>query len=324
MRVGYARIPDDFNPARYGALVELRQGGGRNLFLVHDGNADVLLYYNFARRMPDNLRVFGIEPRSIDRVPIAHTRIEQMARYYIGELRKIQPHGPYLLGGLCAGGVIAYEMAAQLTRADETIERLIMFEAATPQAAEKPFRVANQRMKRLTGVITDARDSDRSTIAKAWLAISGTLRKVAHAAFFQIKWRAHRWSIGARFRLLHWLIARQLPWPGTIRPLTAMEIYEFAHFRYVPRPLPKVPVTLVRAQRRSFIASDLPYKEIYADEVFGWGALIPELVVIDADGGHSTMLEDPFVAPLVAALVPHINPAFEAPRHRSFETATQS
>jgi hypothetical protein len=199
-----------------------------------------------------------------------------------------------------------------------------MFEAATPQAAQRPFRVANQRMQRLTRVITDARDSNRSAIAKTWVALSGTCRKLAHAAFFQIKWRAHRWSIGARFRLLHWLLARQLPWPTTIPPLTAIQIYEFAHFRYVPKPLPKLPVILVRAQRRSFIASDLPYKEIYADEVFGWGALIPGLVVIDADGGHSTMLEDPFVAPLVAALVPHINPTVETVHHRSFESAAQS
>jgi thioesterase domain-containing protein len=86
----------------------------------------------------------------------------------------------------------------------------------------------------------------------------------------------------------------------------------------------ELPAILVRALRRSFIASDTPYKEIYADEAFGWRALIPNLVVIDADGGHSTMLEDPFVAPLVAALSPHINPTCEARPRRSFEPAAQS
>src|SRR5271168_3555367 len=106
------------------ALIELKRGGPRNFFLVHGGDGDPLFYSSLARRMPDVLAVFGIEPRSIPGVPIAHTRIEDMARFYVDEMRKKQPDGPYLLGGLCVGGVIAYEMALQLSSAGESVELL--------------------------------------------------------------------------------------------------------------------------------------------------------------------------------------------------------
>ena len=87
--------------------------------------------------MPDDLAVSGIEPRRIPGVPLAHTSIEDMAAFYVEEMRKKQPHGPYLLGGMCAGGVIAHEMASQLVRMGERIELVALLDAATPQAPQR-------------------------------------------------------------------------------------------------------------------------------------------------------------------------------------------
>ena len=78
-------------------------------------------------------------------MPIAHTRIEDMARCYVNEFRKKQPHGPYLLGGLCAGGVIAYEMALQLSVAGESVELLAILEASTPQVPMRRLLVTKRR-----------------------------------------------------------------------------------------------------------------------------------------------------------------------------------
>jgi thioesterase domain-containing protein len=38
----------------------------------------------------------------------------------------VQPHGPYFLGGYCLGGVLAYEMAQQLTALGEKVELVMM------------------------------------------------------------------------------------------------------------------------------------------------------------------------------------------------------
>ena len=60
--------------------------------------------------------------------------IEAMAAQHLRELQKVQPHGPYRLGGFCAGGIIALEMAQALVRAGETIERLVLVDSVNPNA----------------------------------------------------------------------------------------------------------------------------------------------------------------------------------------------
>jgi thioesterase domain-containing protein len=49
---------------------------------------------------------------------------------------------------------------------------------------------------------------------------------------------------------------------------------------------------------------DTAYLEIYTDDTFGWRELADKLVVIDVDGGHSSMLQEPFVRSLATALTP--------------------
>ena len=71
-------------------------------------------------------------------VPLAHTSIEDMASFYISEVRKKEPYGPYLLGGMCAGGVIAYEMASQLVRSGESVELVAVLDAVLPGTQKKP------------------------------------------------------------------------------------------------------------------------------------------------------------------------------------------
>ena len=71
---------------RTGALVELRAGGPQRFFLVHDGEGETLLYLNLARRIPPNFGVFGIEPRRMSRVPLAHATIEEMAEFHVADL----------------------------------------------------------------------------------------------------------------------------------------------------------------------------------------------------------------------------------------------
>jgi thioesterase domain-containing protein len=286
-----------------GTLFELKRGGPRNFFLLHGVESDPLFYSSLARHMPDDLAVFGIKPRSIPGVPIAHTRIEDMAGFYVDEVRKKQPHGPYLLGGHCAGGVIAYEMALQLSRAGESLELLALLEAATPQAPMRRWRITKELFGDLRA---DPRNKERSPLGQ-WRLIVGVLRELVNRSARKIGRQGERWWVSARFHLLHQVLARQLPWPGYIPELGPVQIYESAGARYVPKPLCNTSVVLVRAQRRSIIKDDAPFRVVYADEKLGWDAIIKDLAIVDVDGGHSTMLQEPFVGAVAAALMPYIN-----------------
>jgi thioesterase domain-containing protein len=293
------------------SLVELKGGGSRNLFLVHDGDGETLLYLNLAHRMPADLSVVGIEPLRIPGVPLAHLSIEEMATFYLGEIRRSQPNGPYLLGGLCAGGVIAFEMASQLVRAGESVELVALLETAAPRAAKRPGLISGQRFGRLKQAFADASRIERSYIARAWTIFGVISRKLVNTLTWEIMQRGTRWSVGARFRLLRYLRARGLQWPRFLPGLSVRQIYASAEALYVPRPLSHASVVLMRA--RAGVAHEMPdvddtaYLEIYADKTFGWRELTDKLVVIDVDGGHSSMLQEPFVESLATALTPLVS-----------------
>ncbi|MFA5539269.1 MAG: thioesterase domain-containing protein, partial [Gemmobacter sp.] len=51
---------------------------------------------------------------------------------YIGEMRQVQPQGPYLVGGFSGGGLIAWEIARQLEEAGETVAVTVLLDTPLP------------------------------------------------------------------------------------------------------------------------------------------------------------------------------------------------
>jgi acyl carrier protein len=136
-------------PVEQQSLVLLNGGGnGTPLFLVHDADGETLLYRNLAQRLGDR-PVYGVQPHARAGSPIVHTRIPDMAAHYLAEIRKLYPHGPYLLGGLCAGGIIASEMVLQLEDVGETARLVAVFDAAAVEAPRKPHLEDRRRLERV-------------------------------------------------------------------------------------------------------------------------------------------------------------------------------
>jgi len=61
-----------------------------------------------------------------------------MAALYVREIRRVQPHGPYFIGGYCLGGTIAYEMAQQLQAQGEQVALLAMFDTMNWYRVPRP------------------------------------------------------------------------------------------------------------------------------------------------------------------------------------------
>jgi thioesterase domain-containing protein len=303
------------------ALVELKPGSARNLFLVHDGDGDTDLYSSLARRMPDEVAVFGVKPRTIERVPLAHVKIEDMANSYLEEIRKKQSHGPYLLGGLCAGGVIAYEMASQLLQKGESVELLALLDAARPHAPKRRGRITKERFGRAKEAFGSPSSGARWTISRVYSLGVLFSRRLGNAVRWEITQLGQRFWARVRFRLLQEVLARGLPWPEQLPELTPQQIFECAETNYVPRQLSGARAVLMRARRRTPIVSDTPFSAIYADETLGWDALIQDLIIADVDGGHGTMLQEPFVQSLAKALLHQLNFKSDDEHAGPFESA---
>ena len=97
------------------SLVAVQEGGeGRPLYLVHGVDGDVLGFAALARRLGEERPFYGLRAREAEGGGLVHGSVEEMASAYLEEVTHVQPEGPYLLGGLCAGGPVAIEMARQL------------------------------------------------------------------------------------------------------------------------------------------------------------------------------------------------------------------
>lgn len=274
------------------SLVELRRGGRRNFFFVHDGDGETLLYQNIARRLPEGFSAYGIEPRQLQNIPLAHVSIEDMAAHYLELIREKQPVGPYFVGGMCAGGVIAYEVARQLTKADQHVGLIALLDSALPGTPRRRGRIAKQRASRVAELLSGGTERRGALATKAVMLC----RKALNAAAWEIRSRLGRFSVKARFEILRHVLSRGLAWPGLMPPLTVRQIYDSAELNYSPAPAPLPGLMLVRA--RAGEGGDTPFREVYADDELGWRRVSTDLLIEDVDGGHYTMLQEPFAEAL--------------------------
>ncbi len=56
----------------------------------------------------------------------------QLAARHVEEIQRVQPHGPYIVGGFSFGGVVAFEVARQLREKNEEIALLVLLETVCP------------------------------------------------------------------------------------------------------------------------------------------------------------------------------------------------
>jgi phthiocerol/phenolphthiocerol synthesis type-I polyketide synthase E len=114
---------------RWSPLVAVQPAGSRPpFFCVHGAGGNVLIYRDLSQNLGSDQPFYGLQSPGLDGSRPPLTRIEEMAELYVKEIRAMQPYGPYLLGGYCMGGTIAYEMAQQLRAKGEQVALLALFD----------------------------------------------------------------------------------------------------------------------------------------------------------------------------------------------------
>jgi thioesterase domain-containing protein len=135
--------------AGWKSLVPLQTDGPRTpLFMIHHGGGDVTSYALLSKAIGLTQPLYGLQQPGMHTGTSPHASVETLAAAYLAEVRALQPRGPYLIGGFCFGGLVAYEMAQQLTRAGETTALLVLIDAANPNPDAKPGNEVRQTRHR--------------------------------------------------------------------------------------------------------------------------------------------------------------------------------
>ncbi|WP_405497091.1 non-ribosomal peptide synthase/polyketide synthase [Nocardia sp. NBC_00511] len=131
----------DAEAAAFAVVLPIRARGSLPpLFCVHSASGVAWSYTGLLPQLEPERPVYGLQmPQLSEDAPDLNT-VQRLARRYIRELKAIQPQGPYHLLGWSLGGLIAYEIAAQLVRAGEQVDLLALLDsrvlADEPQTAE--------------------------------------------------------------------------------------------------------------------------------------------------------------------------------------------
>jgi amino acid adenylation domain-containing protein len=120
-------------PDRHQFLVQMRRGSSERppFFCVHGGGGNVLSMRPLAMALPADLPFYCFQDKGLDGSK-PFDSIEETACCYVDEIRQVQPHGPYHLGGGCYGGVVAFEMARRLEELGERVAALILIDSYNP------------------------------------------------------------------------------------------------------------------------------------------------------------------------------------------------
>jgi thioesterase domain-containing protein len=104
------------------------QGTKPPFFCVHGVGGNVVGFRDLARHVGDDQPFYAIQPQGLDGKRECLTSIPQMAERYIQEIRRVQPDGPYRIGGYSFGGLVAYEMAQMLEAQGIEVALLALFD----------------------------------------------------------------------------------------------------------------------------------------------------------------------------------------------------
>ena len=136
-----AQLGSDTPLSHWDNLVPLKPHGSRPpLFVVAAGDGNIIGFAPLARHLSAEQPLYVLQPSGLDGRHPLDRGIEAMADRYLAALRKVQPHGPYLLAGRCNGATVAFEMAQRLRSAGEEVPLLAALDSDPPPA--KPFELA--------------------------------------------------------------------------------------------------------------------------------------------------------------------------------------
>lgn len=247
-----------------GVLALEPPGTRKSIFWVH------YLDVGLAKALGENqpclfVKLTAEDVASLGEAPTMQNIAERLVRKIVAT----QPKGPYMLGGYCLGGIVAYEIAFQLRAAGHEVSPLVLLDPPNPSYLE-PYALA-------------PRLSEPGYLVRrlARLGLRTTFLKVRDRFLDRFGWSSEERSNGTE-----------------IAAPPDQLLIEKAARRYRP---PKYDGTVLL-----LLASD---HSRHVDFLPGWQEVIPnDLRVEHLDAHHDDLMDQPTVNVVANAIVSHVVP----------------
>ncbi|MBK7896372.1 MAG: amino acid adenylation domain-containing protein [Anaerolineaceae bacterium] len=266
-------------------------GQERPFFCVHGGAGHVYHYRGLAKYLGPEQPFFGLQPANRSGTFAGNGNVTIMAQDYVAEIRKVQPTGPYYLGGFCFGGLVAFEMAQQLRQAGEKVALVAIIDAVNPEFENGPPKSAQPegswwaRQKAAFG--------QQKTMSDKVTYLRKVVRRRLRSTFVEPAIRKqHQKAHQEKMQEIKRYEASGQPLPLDLRDYRNMMATDWAQKHYKPQPYDSDLVVLRRDEDWEGIPNDM-----------GWGLLTTaQTHVYRIPGGHMDILQEPNVQDLARLL----------------------
>ena len=114
----------------WSSLVPMQHRGSKPpFFCVHGCGGIVFHMQGFARHLFPEQPFYGLKAQGLEKGQTPHSRIEDMAAFYIKEIQTVQPDGPYYLGSTGRGSAVVLEIAQQFKSQGQNVVFLALINA---------------------------------------------------------------------------------------------------------------------------------------------------------------------------------------------------
>jgi amino acid adenylation domain-containing protein len=284
---------DGVAPAQQ-AGVPIQPVGERPPFLCLDAGP---MYLKLARLLGPEQPLLGVPVPDPARLREPFT-LEDFVAFQVEALRKIQPKGPYSIGGWSASAIAAYEAARQLSAQGEEISLLVLFDSTNPAAHR-----AHARVERIKDRASRIASRVRYHASKF---VAGGVRNMLPYLRDRLKWQGFLFSVRAWSFLngIHQRLGR--PIPSWMRHSDKILIHCCG--RYQPAPYAGRTLLFRHASRP---------KRNAEDPLLGWGGFcVGEFEVCDVPGNHREIFVEPNVRVMAEKLSKALQDVYEEARQK--------
>ncbi|HEX6719581.1 MAG TPA: amino acid adenylation domain-containing protein [Pyrinomonadaceae bacterium] len=252
-----AKLISGDNSYAHLTLLQIKPGSAQPPFFCVSGpDVNALGYVTLANHLGQDQPVYALQGEFRREIEGEYTpeEIEAWAADYLKAVRQLQPEGPYMLGGMCTGALIAFDMAAQLEAEGQEIALLAIFDTWDILTLNRLWKV-DYYVRRMKFLLRQSRREQLNAVIK--------------------KFRGFLQNIVARAVPDSQPLVPHNPWKTGYKP----------NIKFDPK-LYSGRLTVYRIQRQ-------PYYRI-RDEALGWRKRVRGGVDVEyVPGGHSTILRDP-------------------------------